>query len=244
MRWRMLLVVVTAGCGRFGYDPVTDGPFGDGPLGDGPPALSCGTLEPTCGPTGTSPCCESPLVPGGMFYRSYDGVGYNDSSYAATVSTFRLDKYEVTVGRFREFVNAGMGTQQNPPPSGAGGLTLNGLADQGGWDTAWNGSLPLISGALITRLKCDVNFQTWSDTPTGNENRPINCIDWYVAMAFCIWDGGFLPTEAEWNYAAAAATTTDNVRIRGRTHHSRSPSTTRATRVILSTRPRSAWAMA
>jgi formylglycine-generating enzyme len=33
-----------------------------------------------------------------------------------------------------------------------------------------------------------------------NERRPINCVNWYQAQAFCIWDGGF---EAEWNYAAA-----------------------------------------
>src|SRR5213076_223676 len=32
---------------------------------------------------------------------------------------------------------------------------------------------------------------------------PITCATWFELYALCIWDGGFLPTEAEWNYAAA-----------------------------------------
>jgi formylglycine-generating enzyme required for sulfatase activity len=45
-------------------------------------------------------------------------------SYPATVADFYLDKYEITVGRFRQFVNAGMGTQASPPAAGAGAHSL------------------------------------------------------------------------------------------------------------------------
>ncbi len=214
---KLAALVVLVGCGRLGFDVVLsgdavgsgDGPGSDGLLGDGPTAVSCGALAPTCGPSGTSPCCESPVVPGGMFYRSYDmaaGTPYTDMGYPATVSTLRLDKYEITVGRFRTFVDAGLGTQANPPASSAGGRTLNGTANQGGWDPAWNASLAINTGTLVNDFKCSATYQTWTDTPGGNENRPMNCVDWYEAMAFCAWDGGFLPTEAEWNHAAAGGT--------------------------------------
>jgi len=34
-------------------------------------------------------------------------------SHPATLSDYRLDAYEITVGRFRQFVDAGFGTQAN-----------------------------------------------------------------------------------------------------------------------------------
>ena len=168
---------------------------------------SCAGLALACGPSGTDDCCSiATPIPGGTYYRSYDVASdgmYPNMSYPATVSAFSLDKYEVTVGRFRKFVEAGMGTGEHPPPSAAGARTLNGSPQQGGWDPAWNADLAPDTATIVAKVKCDGTFQTWTDAPGANEELPINCVTWYEAFAFCAWDGGFMPTEAEWNFAAA-----------------------------------------
>jgi len=161
-------------------------------------------------------CCTSLEVTGGAYYRTYtsdaDGgaVGLADP---ATVSTFRLDKYDVTVGRFRRFVevwNAGWlpsdGFGKHTYLNGGMGLVNLG-ADAGvgyelGWVASDDSSIAPTDVNLTTGATC-AGFATWTASPGRHENLPINCVNWYEAFAFCIWDGGFLPSEAEWEYAAA-----------------------------------------
>lgn len=166
---------------------------------------SCVGLKTTCGASHDDSCCTSPEVQGGTYDRSFDRAGDANSGKRgalAAVSTFQLDKYEVTVGRFRAFVKAGMGTRSSPPQQGAG---AHAHLVGSGWDASWNMSLAADTAALKNGVSCNSTVQTWTELPadSDNENRPINCLTWYEAMAFCIWDGGYLPTEAEWNYAAA-----------------------------------------
>jgi hypothetical protein len=107
-------------------------------------------LAPTCGASANESCCLVKPVEGGTFYRSFDGAGFNDMSAPATVSAFVLDRYEVTVGRFRAFVEAGQGTQASPPAVDAG---VHPHLTGSGWDSAWNTSLVAEKEALISAVQ-------------------------------------------------------------------------------------------
>ncbi len=102
----------------------------------------------------TRDCCASLEVDGGMYNRTYTNTGTGPTGAAdpATVSSFRLDKYLVTVGRFRQYVNYVTGSTGAPPENGSGIHThLNGglgLANSGNPGTyedglGWGGLGPV-----------------------------------------------------------------------------------------------------
>lgn len=110
---------------------------------------------------------------------------------AAMVRGFAIDREEVSVARLRKALAAGF-------VPGAG---LN--ANDG----------PLATNAADSRASCTYRSSPDPADP-GREALPLTCVGFDVARAFCRHEAGDLPTEAQWEYAAA---------LSGRAHKTRFP---------------------
>ncbi|HRI63986.1 MAG TPA: SUMF1/EgtB/PvdO family nonheme iron enzyme [Polyangium sp.] len=129
-------------------------------------------------------CCERLGVPGGVVAYRRDG---NAPAESRAVKPFVLDKFEVTVGRFRAWVDAGQ-----PTPK-AGDVLYD---DNTGHIVRWS------KDAKVQDVKHLAGWQRYDTWTAGVETRPKNFVSWYTAAAFCAWDGGRLPTDVEWMYVA------------------------------------------
>ena len=154
--------------------------------------LAPGLARPTVGETlqgsfaPEEPCeeessnAEVACVPPGVFLLGHldfhpTSVGVSHfPERVARMPRFWIDRFEVTVGRWRAAVARGF----DPAP----------LEDPNQRDEP-------ISHA--TNPKCP-----WTALKGDFEDSALSCINWYGARAFCRFEGGDLPTEAEWEYVA------------------------------------------
>jgi formylglycine-generating enzyme required for sulfatase activity len=130
-------------------------------------------------------------IPAGTFQMGdIQGGGESDEQpvHQVSVAQFAMGRYEITVGEFRQFVNAtGYKTD----------------AEKGGDCWTWDGEWQPVK---------NVN---WHDPKFSQKNNhPVVCVSWNDVDAYARWlsqqtgQNYRLPTEAEWEYAARAGTNT------------------------------------
>ena len=126
------------------------------------------------------------LIKGGTFERVDKKV--SDKKQTVSLSPYRIAKYEVTNAQYARFLNEYAALHSKQP--------------------IYTDSIPIyidLSGIYRNEMKCGI----YTDNGTykiymGYENRPVAWVSWYGADAFCRFYHLNLPSEAQWEFAAAS----------------------------------------
>jgi formylglycine-generating enzyme required for sulfatase activity len=116
-------------------------------------------------------------IPGGSFFMGSDeGLPNEKPAHQVTLDPYCIDEFEVTTERYKACSDAGRCKRASTTNESS---TIKTDKERKTFD-------PL----------CNVR------DPAGRAKHPINCVDWDMADKFCREQGGRLPTEAEWEFAA------------------------------------------
>ena len=127
-------------------------------------------------------------IPGGTFRMgSSAGEGDHDEHpvHRVRLAPFFVDRYEVTLARYRRCVQSGA-------------CDARGLGTEGPYDD--HGDYAARGTHYRNSPRC-----TYRDEASGNESRPINCLSFVQAEQLCRFEGRRLPSEAEWERTARGA---------------------------------------